>query len=322
MSEPILYLSAGDIAGLAITPGEARRAVLDAFADYAAGNTQSLPKSSLSPGPGRLFQAMIAASRGLGVAVLKWVTVVPIPASGAGRSVNSLIAVSDHANGAMRAVMDGDIITLLRTAAMSAAAASRLAPPMPRTIGLVGCGLQAHAHLDAFLDLFPGLATVLVFSRSPASAARLGAAARARGLQTKTLDDADDLLAESDLVISTIPGAPGLRPFLDARRMRPAAYAAAVDTGRSWLPPSFPAFDLLATDSLEQSHAPYDVDGEPVRTASFTTDLAALATAAPGSGGGGRTLFCFKGFALGDLALAALALDRARAAGVGQMLPR
>jgi len=36
----------------------------------------------------------------------------------------------------------------------------------------------------------------------------------------------------------------------------------------------------------------------------------------------GRSLFCFRGFALADLALAQLALDRARELGIGTALPR
>ncbi|MCV9940456.1 hypothetical protein OIU35_29250 [Boseaceae bacterium BT-24-1] len=322
MSNTLLYLSHEDVRACAVTPSEAREAVLGAFRDHAAGRNQSLPKTALSLGPGHAFQAMTAASEAQAIATVKWVASAPAVAGSAVPSVSALICVSDYATGAPLAILDGDEITLVRTAAMSAAAASLLAPAAPHTIGFVGCGLQAHAHLAAFHDLYPGLAGALLLSRSRSSAERLADAAAVRGLATEIVDDADALLARSDLVISMVPAAPSLRPFLDARRMKPAAFAAAVDTGRSWLPEALPAFDLLVTDSLAQSQAPYDVDGQPVTTARFSHDLVALSRAPLGDAGTKRSLFCFRGFALADLALAHLVLEKARAAGIGTSLPR
>ncbi|CAM5762562.1 ornithine cyclodeaminase family protein [Bosea minatitlanensis] len=322
MSASLLYLSRQDVQALAIAPGAAREAVLQAFRDHAAGLNRSLPKSVLALGPGHGFQAMAAASQADGIAALKWVSMTPAGPDSAAPSVSALLCVSDYAGGAPLAVLDGDEITLIRTAALSAAAASRMAPAAPRTIGFVGCGLQAHAHLAAFHDLYPGLATALALSRSPSSARRLGDAAAGRGLAAEVTGDAGALLARSDIVISMVPGAPGLAPFLDARLMKPDAFAAAVDTGRSWIPESLPAFDSLATDSLEQSQAPYDAAGNPVATVAFSHDLIGLAAGTEAPLRNGRSLFCFRGFALADLALAHLAVRHARERGIGTALPR
>jgi ornithine cyclodeaminase/alanine dehydrogenase len=322
MSNDLLYLSRGDVQALAIAPSEAREAVLRAFRDHAAGLNQSLPKSALGLGPGHGFQAMTAASSAQSIATLKWVSMAPVPPKSPVPGINALICVSDYVSGAPIAVLDGDEITLIRTAALSAAAASRLAPPAPRTIGFVGCGLQAHAHLAAFLDLFPGLTSALLFSRSRASAESLAEAASLRGLAAEVVDNADLLLAQSDIVISMVPGAPGLQPFLDANRMKPVSFASAVDIGRSWRPETLPAFDVLVTDSLAQSSAPYDVDGQPVTTVRFQHDLVELADTPHPVAAGRRSFFCFRGFALADLALAHLVVAKARAAGIGVKLPR
>lgn len=322
MHDDLLYLSRGDVRTLAVTPREARQAVLRAFRDHAAGLNQSLPKSALNIGPGHAFQAMPAASAAQGLVTVKWVAMAPVPAGSAAQGINALICASDHATGAPIAVLDGDEITLIRTAALSAAAASRLAPAEPRVIGFVGCGEQAHAHLAAFLDLYPTLSGALALSRSRGSAVRLAEAASARGLAAEVVDDADAVLARSDIVVSMVPGAPGLRPFLDARRMKPVAFASAVDIGRSWVPESLTAFDTLVTDSLAQSTAPYGVDGEPVTTVRFQTDLVHLADAEVPIASARRALFCFRGFALADLALTSLVLAKARAAGLGVRLAR
>jgi alanine dehydrogenase len=322
MSNTLLYLSHKDVRDCAVSPREAREGVLGAFRDHAAGRNRSLPKSALALGPGHAFQAMTAASAAQTIATVKWVASAPSQPGSAVPSVSALICVNDYATGVPLAVLDGDEITLVRTAAMSAAAASLLAPLDTRTIGFVGCGLQAHAHLAAFHDLYPGLTTALMLSRSRGSAERLAEAAAARALASAIVDDADTLLDRADIVISMVPAAPGLRPFLDARRMKPAAFATAVDTGRSWLPEALPAFDILATDSLAQSQAPYDVDGQPVTSVRFGHDLAALVQTPLADAGTKRSLFCFRGFALADLALAHLVLEKARAGGVGISLPR
>jgi ornithine cyclodeaminase/alanine dehydrogenase len=322
MSERLLYLSRDDVKAVAIDPDEAREAVLAAFRHHAAGQNRSLPKSALGLGPGHGFQAMVAASQASGIATLKWVSMAPVGSGSPVPGINALICISDYQSGAPLAVLDGDEITLIRTAALSAAAAARLAPAEPGTIGFVGCGLQAHAHLAAFTALYPGIGTVLAFSRSRSSAERLAQAAEQSGLAAEIVNDAGDLLARSDIVISMVPGAPGLKPFLDAHMMKPKAFASAVDIGRSWIPESLPAFDVLATDSLEQSKAPYDVDGNPVTTVAFGYDLVALADAPHPTGSTKRSLFCFRGFALADLALAHLVLNRARERGIGLSLPR
>lgn len=322
MSDSLLYLSRDDVRALAISPDEAREAVLQGFRDHAAGLNRSLPKTALLLGPGHGFQAMTAASSTQHIATVKWVAMAPVAAGSPLPAVSALICVNDYTTGMPRAILDGDEITLIRTAAITAAAASRLAPATPRTIGFVGCGLQAHAHLAAFRALYPGLSTALAMSRSRASAERLAEAARTTGLTAQVLDDADTLLAESDIVISMVPGGPGMTPFLDARRLKPVAFAAAVDTGRSWLPETLPAFDVLATDSLQQSHAPYDAAGNPVTTVSFGHDMTELAGAPHPTAPAGRSFFGFRGVALADLALTHLVVEKARAKGLGTRLPR
>src|SRR5262249_32086107 len=47
------------------------------------------------------------------------------------------------------AVMDGRLVTEMRTAAVSAAVTRRLAAPESRVLALIGSGVQASAHLEA-----------------------------------------------------------------------------------------------------------------------------------------------------------------------------
>ena len=322
MTSTLIYLSRRDVEAVGVTPDEARERVLQVFAEHAAGLNASLPKSSIEIGPGHGFQAMAAASESAGIATLKWVAMAPVAPGSTLPGINGLICASDYATGAPLAVLDGDVITLIRTAAMSAAAATRLAPADPRVVGFVGCGSQAHAHLAAFTALFPGLTTVLAMSRTRSSADTLAEAAARKGLASEVLNDADELLRRSDIVISTVPAAPGLSSFLDARKLPASSFVSAVDLGRSWLPDSLPSFDRIVSDSLAQFGAPCGVDGKAIKTVACHDDLIHLSTLPAGAPGPQRAMFCFRGFALADLALADLVLRKARVVGIGTRLER
>lgn len=322
MSDKLLYLRAEDIRALGITPAQARNALLRAFEHHHAGISQALEKGSLFVGPGHGFQTMVAADRCAGIASVKWVAMSPVePGSGRTR-INGLICVSDYVTGEPVAVMDGNEITLLRTAALSAMAAQLMVYGAPQSIGVIGCGRQAYAHVQAFRELFPSLRHVYAFSREGWQSEKLLEFARAGGLGGEACESYVPVLRNADIVITTVPGKPGLVPFLDANLLKSEVFVSAVDLGRSWIPDSFPAFQFLATDSLTQGAAPWDGANEEVKTARFDTDLTELAHRKP-LPVAGRKLFCFKGYALADLALADLALRLARKqGGIGMELSR
>ena len=77
------------------------------------------------------------------------------------------------------AVMDGRLITEMRTAAVSAAVTRHLAAPDSRVLALIGSGLQAEAHLEA-LSRVRHFDEVRVWSRTPAHAERFARAHNAR----------------------------------------------------------------------------------------------------------------------------------------------
>lgn len=322
MSSDLLYLSTADVQNLNISPRGAREAVLAAFRDNAAARNRSLPKTSLDIGPGRVFQSMCSASEASGIATVKWIAMAPVEGKQGTYGINGLICVSDYKTGVPVAVLDGNFITLIRTAAMSAAAAVYLAPEAPTTIGLVGCGSQALSHLDAFVDLFPSLRRIYLLSRSVSSVERVAIAACQKGLTPIISNDPDTLLSQSEIVVSMVPRSPGSKSPLDARLMPASSFASSVDAGWTWRPETFTAFDRLVTDSLEQTTSPMGESGQPVEAVRFQDDLGHVVSGSLGQRAPTRALFCFRGFAIADLALAELAIRKARASGIGTLLAR
>ena len=319
----VLYLDAAAVSGLSIDRGLARRAVIESFAAYHRGEAKSRPKSSIEVAPGHLFQTMIASSGAQGLVATKWLGMAPASGSG-GANIDAMIALNDHDSGRLLAIMDGSVITGIRTAAMSAAAAEFLARQDSRTIGFVGSGLQAREHLLAMKALLPDLARVLILRSGSPSSRCLADFARGEGLAAELSDDAETMVSQSDVVVTSVPAAAGLKPFLDPAWIAPGAFAAAVDIGRSWLPDGLRGLELMATDDHAQQAAQTQLSADLGPLGSFDVDLAELSAGAkPGrKDARQRAMFLFRGFALGDLALAAETYRLAREAGLGTTLPR
>jgi ornithine cyclodeaminase/alanine dehydrogenase-like protein (mu-crystallin family) len=93
------------------------------------------------------------------------------------------------------AVMDGRLITEMRTAAVSAAVTRHLAAPGSRVLALIGSGLQAKAHLEA-LSRVRHFDEVRVWSRTPAHAERFARAHNARAM------DVESAVRGADVVVT------------------------------------------------------------------------------------------------------------------------
>jgi ornithine cyclodeaminase/alanine dehydrogenase-like protein (mu-crystallin family) len=81
----------------------------------------------------------------------------------------ALIVLNDPQTGAPLAVMDGRLITEMRTAAVSAAATKLLAPKDANVLAILGSGVQARSHLEA-LRLVRNFTEIRVWSQTKARA--------------------------------------------------------------------------------------------------------------------------------------------------------
>ena len=212
----------------------------------------------------------LSAAREPSLAVLKTVGVSPGNTARGLPHIGGVIVVHDGESGMPIAILDAGHITAVRTAAISLVAARRLARVDSRSIGFVGCGVQAASHLDALASELP-IERIVAFSRRRESAEALCARAAATGIAGQVAEDAGDAIAGVDIVVSSIPDQPGLRPFLDAGRLRPGALAIGVDLGRSWIPETLSAFDRIAVDDLRRHAA-----GPLVTTVPVEADLHTL----------------------------------------------
>ncbi|WP_037380073.1 ornithine cyclodeaminase family protein [Sinorhizobium americanum] len=322
MSDHILYLSGSDLDKVDLAPSVIRGVIRDAFRSYSSSDIKVPPKQTLRITSDHYFQAMAAVSTQPSFAAVKWVGLNGANSQRGLANVNGLVILSEFETGRPLAVLDGNRLTIIRTAAMSALAAEYLAPPKATSLGFIGSGAQASGHVAALHDVLPELANVICYDRRAESAENLARHATAQGLGGRTSERIDEVLA-CDVVISTVPSVKGMQPFLNAHKLRPGALAIAVDMGRSWFPDSLASFDYYATDDRAQAEDPENQSklGYP---GPFDADLSELAS---GSVKGrhsstDRTLFLYPGFALADLAVASELYLRAVQANIGVQLGR
>lgn len=313
-----LYLTERDLSGLGVTPAEAADRVEKAVLAQARGDILTAPKSTITPGDGRYLMSTLSVSDDPQVVAVKSVVLNP---RNAGRDIpviNATMVLLDSETGALRAVLDANWITAIRTAALSSVVARRLADPRSADIAFIGSGVQALSHLDAFADLFP-LKTVTVFGRGRANIDRLCAAARDKGLVANSVDSAGEALEGADIVVSSITATYDGPEFLNANRLKPGAFATITDLGVPWIKASMAAFNTIIIDDLQQEAA---MPKPMVAPDLVLGDLAGFL-----SGGitakflpDNRCAFVFRGVAIGDFALAALAYEKARSEGIGQLV--
>ena len=303
----LTYLSDEDLEGLGIQPTEVADAIESALMAKAEGKLHTSPKTAILPGDGRYAMSTLAVGDD-GYIVTKQVTVCPNnPASGL-PAINGAIMVMDGQTGMLRAVLGANWITAVRTAALSMVAARRLADPKAETVAFVGAGVQAHSHLAAFSELFP-LKSIRVFGRGKANADKLCRRARDMGLEAETAANAKDALREADLVVTSVTMDYSIEPFLDARWLKPTAFASITDACIPWIPEGMTAFETVIVDDRTQES---ESDKPMLPYQQVTGDLTELVSGEVGTAvRGNPAAFAFRGISLGDYAAAVLAVRRA-----------
>jgi ornithine cyclodeaminase/alanine dehydrogenase-like protein (mu-crystallin family) len=143
------------------------------------------------------------------------------------------------------AVMDGRLITEMRTAAVSAAVTKHLAAPQSRVLALLGSGVQAGAHLQA-LRRVRDFAEIRVWSRTPAHAGRFAEEGGARAAA-----DAESAVRDADVVVTATSAR---EPILRGAWLKPGAHVNAVGAPRpTWreLDDDVMTSGVLVVDSRE-----------------------------------------------------------------------
>lgn len=153
---------------------------------------------------------------------LKLVSFYPVNA-GAGIPTHlAMILLFRPDTGEPLAVMDGRLITEMRTAAVSAAVTKHLASPESRVLALLGSGVQAKAHLEA-LSRVRRFEDVRVWSRTADHAERFAHEHHARAM------DAESAVRGADVIVTATNAR---EPVLKGAWVKRGAHVNAVGAAR------------------------------------------------------------------------------------------
>jgi ornithine cyclodeaminase len=131
---------------------------------------------------------------------VKLVTVIPTAIARGGRTVEATYLLLDRTTGAPVALLDGEALTVRRTAATSAIAARALARPDPRTLLVIGTGRLAPWMVRAYAALMPSLERLMVWGRNADSASAVATELRAEGLAVEVARDRPAAVGDADIV--------------------------------------------------------------------------------------------------------------------------
>ncbi len=313
--DEFLILSDTDLEGLGLSGAQIVDAIEEAIRSGAAGEISTAPKSAVLPGDGRYMMTTLSSADTPDLTIVKSVMVSPRNPARGRPGIDGAILIQDSETGQMRALCEAGWVTGVRTAGLSAVAARRLANPEAQSIAFIGCGMQARSHLAIFNDLFP-LTSIRASGRGQANIDRLCDMGRSLGLETRASTTPQEAIEGADIVVSSITLDYEVAPFLDARWLKPGAFAAVTDLGIPWKPEGMEAISPLFIDDMAQEEAS---PKKLVAPDLVTGDIKHLLTDGPGEMTPDTPrAFLFRGLAIGDFAIARLGYLAAKNEGRGQ----
>jgi ornithine cyclodeaminase/alanine dehydrogenase-like protein (mu-crystallin family) len=186
-----LFLTDADVEALADWPS-AVAALADAYARRIAD--AMVPPRSMARGESIWLRSLTAVSPSGGHLGCKL-----IAASPRARCASYLVSLFDQQTMALNALIDGNRITGIRTAATAALAVDLLTPRRPLRVAVIGSGFEARGALDC-LRCVRTLQAVRVFSPTPASRERFAEHFRT-ALDIAASDNAEAAVQGADVVI-------------------------------------------------------------------------------------------------------------------------
>jgi len=231
-------------------------AIEDVFREQGLGKTQMPPKIylHLEKYHGD-FRAMPAYAEKLDKCVLKWVNVHPDNKKLGLPTVMAIIILSDPKNGFPLCIMDGTVITNLRTGAAGALAARYLARKDSKIVAMVGCGEQAKTQAGG-LRLFFDIKEIKLWSKDDFSVKSFMNNIKTGKIKVTLCKNVESCVSESDIVVTTTPSR---KPIVKYRWLKKGCHINAIGAdskGKEELEPLILKKAKVVVDSfLQASHS-------------------------------------------------------------------
>jgi alanine dehydrogenase len=280
-----------------------------------------MPDHIYVPRPGgRFCNGMVAWVPKLGFASGKLQMGDPANLARGRPQIQGLLTLFDDRSAMPVAILEAGWITAMRSVAVSAALAARLAPPGSATVGLVGAGQQARLHYDALPLVLPGLARFVVHDILPERAAEFARWAEERpGPPVEIVDSPETAVRTADVLMTATVIVKPRRPFIKGEWLKPDCLVLSQDRDCCFEDCAMGAFDMLVSDDRHYFEHARANEGSFAAAGRLDADLAELVARSTGATPArGRIGSFVIGVPISDLA-AAVAVWR-RLPGIGDEL--
>ncbi|MFT6916815.1 MAG: alanine dehydrogenase [Motiliproteus sp.] len=235
----------------------------------------------------------------------------------------STIALFDPDTGQIKAVVGGNYLTAVRTAASTAVSIAHLARKEAKVLGMIGAGHQSTFQLRAAVEQ-RNFEKVIAWNQHPEHLSRLAAVCDELGLPFQAVDP-EQLGAEADVII-TITSA--FEPLLMKDWIKPGTHIACMGTdtkGKQEVDPQLLRVATLFTDEVAQSlsigEAQHAIAAGLIHADQITPIGAVINGTHPGRSSNEEiTLFDGTGVGLQDLAVASVASKLAEQQGLAKRI--
>ena len=215
-TDKLLFLSEAQVRAV-LTYDDLIPAIRQALMDFSAGRVVQPLRTVMSVADHGGWFAVMPAVCG-GVMGAKMVTFYPGNAALGQHTHMAMIQLFRADTGEPLVVMDGRLITEMRTAAVSAVAVDCLTRPDAKVLGILGSGVQARSHVQALAQVRK-FEEIRVWSRSEENARKFAEEVGAR------VTSAEDAVTGADVVL-TLTSSP--EPVLQGRWLKRDAVVCAV----------------------------------------------------------------------------------------------
>ena len=236
----------------------------------------------------------------------------------------STVILFDRDTGRPKAMVGGNLLTALRTAAASAVSIKHLARADSKVLGMIGAGHQSAFQMRAALSQRP-FEKVIGWNYHPEMLSRLEAVATEAGLPFEAVD-LDRLGAEADVIISITSS---FDAILHDAQVSAGTHVACMGTdtkGKQEVEAALVARATVFTDEIAQSttigEAQHAIASGLITESAITEIGAVINGTHPGRTSAEEvTLFDGTGVGLQDLAVAEAVVDLALKTGVATRVP-
>ena len=246
-----------------------------------------------------------------------------------GLAVSYLISLFDKETAELVALVDGNRVTGLRTAATTAVGASLLVPDRPLIVAVIGSGFEGRSHLNA-LSRVAAFAEIRVFSPTPVNRERFahdfdgafGAPAYAVGTAHEAVSGADVVVCAA----RSRDESPTLEAEWVGQNATVISIGSTTPVQRELPAELIGRASVIVVDGYDEV---VNGSGDMIAARAAGIDVESLVVTLGSAMGGhaaidrenGIRIYKSTGSGLQDIVVAEMLVDRARATGYGTVLP-